>query len=229
MINLKSPSWDTTYTHDIDTHAETSSHTGQDWFSDVNASSKILRYLQSSALNLDIEDTSFLDLGTGNGEMLLMLREEGDFRGKMVGVDYSAASIHLCRKRLEILQEEAPEVQDIDFVEWDVIHQAPRAEWGDGFDVVLDKGTFDAISLSGERDGNGIGRRICERYREKVERLMRRGGCLIVTSCNWTEDELRQWFEGEELCAVGRVEYPVFKFGGQTGQSISTICFKKTS
>ena len=156
-----------------------------------------------------------------------MLREEGCFKGRMVGVDYSDAGIQLCRKRLEMLQEEVPETQDIDFVEWDVMHQEPKKEWEDGFDIVLDKGTFDAISLSGERDGNGVGRRICETYREKVERLVKPGGHLIVTSCNWTEEELRQWFEGDALEAVGRVKYPVFKFGGQTGQSISTIHFQK--
>lgn len=98
-----------------------------------------------------------------------------------------------------------------------------------GFDVVLDKGTFDAISLSSDLDDRG--RRICESYRERVERLVKRGGVLLVTSCNWTEEELKTWFvvpEGDgELEAVGRIRYPVFRFGGGVGQSVSCVCFRR--
>lgn len=223
---LTSASWDQTYNHDITTHADTPSHTGQDWFSDLNASSKILQYLTSSALNLDPNST-FLDVGTGNGEMLFLLREEGGFEGRMVGVDYSNASVELCLKRLDIMQDEEPEFRAVEFEEWDVMLSAPREGWEEGFDVVLDKGTFDAITLSNEVDE--AGRRICEGYRKKVESLVRQGGFFVVTSCNWTEHELKGWFEGGDLEPVGRVEYPVYKFGGQTGQSISTVCFKKRS
>lgn len=54
---------------------------------------------------------------------------------------------------------------------------------------------------------------------------------VVVTSCNWTDEELNTWFCGEEsiLEVYGRVEYPVFKFGGQTGQSVCSVCFKKKS
>ncbi|KAL2164261.1 hypothetical protein VTH06DRAFT_3477 [Thermothelomyces fergusii] len=104
-----------------------------------------------------------------------------------------------------------------------------------GWDVVLDKGTFDAVSLSGERDGRG--RRVCEGYGERVLRLLRTGGVFLVTSCNWTEKELRDWFEtktpptaaGERLRMAGRIQYPSFQFGGVQGQTISTLCFEKTA
>ena len=109
-----------------------------------------------------------------------------------------------------------------------------------GWDVVLDKGTFDAVSLSDERDGTG--RRICEGYRSRVLRLLRPGGIFLLTSCNWTEAELRGWFEGAEEPSTaafggggggarfeqaGRIEYPSFSFGGAKGQTISTVCFVK--
>jgi len=166
-------------------------------------------------------------VGTGNGEMLFLLRDEGEFEGRMVGIDYSRASVQLCRKRMKALEEDQPELGDIEFEEWDILHSAPRGNWNDGFDVVLDKGTFDAISLSDETDE--AGRRICEGYRGRVETLVKAGGNLVVTSCNWTEQELKEWFVGGGLDAVDRVEYPVFKFGGQTGQSISTVCFRRKS
>jgi SAM-dependent methyltransferase len=107
-----------------------------------------------------------------------------------------------------------------------------------GWDLVLDKGTFDAISLSGERDGQG--RRICEGYGARVLQLLRTGGLFLVTSCNWTEAELREWFDGKtwaeagtetetgaRLRLAGRIAYPVFSFGGVKGQTISTLCFEK--
>ncbi|KAK0722761.1 methyltransferase domain-containing protein [Lasiosphaeria miniovina] len=107
-----------------------------------------------------------------------------------------------------------------------------------GWDLVLDKGTFDAVSLSDERDARG--RRICEGYGARVLSLLRTGGVFVVTSCNWTEAELREWFEPAPattatappffvLRQVGRIEYPSFSFGGVKGQTISTLCFEKVA
>ncbi|KAK4044635.1 S-adenosyl-L-methionine-dependent methyltransferase [Parachaetomium inaequale] len=109
-----------------------------------------------------------------------------------------------------------------------------------GWDLVLDKGTFDAVSLSGEHDS--LGRRICEGYGARVLQLLRTGGIFLVTSCNWTEAELRDWFESKtqpttttetgataRLRLAGRIEYPSFRFGGVKGQTISTLCFEKVA
>lgn len=114
-----------------------------------------------------------------------------------------------------------------------------------GFDIVLDKGTFDAVSLSDEvvEEGEGKGtankvvqRRVCEKYPGIATRLVRKGGYLVVTSCNWTEEELIRWFTGgldkeeqgqDGLYVWGRVEYPRFRFGGQEGQGVCTVCFRR--
>jgi len=151
--------------------------------------------------------------------MLFRLRSDGGFEGRMVGLDYSPASVRLCRKRLEALRNEVPHMEDIAFEVWDLLQDAPLGKWKGGFDVVLDKGTFDAVSLSGEKG-------VCEGYRERVEPLVREGGWLVVTSCNWTEEELGAWFAGGGLVKKGRVEYPVFRFGGGMGQSVATVCFQ---
>lgn len=149
----------------------------------------------------------------------------------MVGVDYSAKSVELCRRLARARGVSLGEGEgEMEFVEWDVLRSTPLPEWvRSGFDVVLDKGTFDAVSLSAEVDGRG--RRVCEGYREKVEGLVRRGGLLVVTSCNWTEEELVGWFEGGDgeggLEVCGRVEYPVFRFGGVEGQSVQTVVFRR--
>lgn len=147
----------------------------------------------------------------------------------------------------------APEGKTVDFMVWDVLagpisavavsagrktaasEEEEERKLVAGWDVVLDKGTFDAVSLSDEKDENG--RRICEGYRGRVLRLLRTGGVFLVTSCNWTEAELKGWFESDgekdgpeglgRLEMVDRVEYRSFSFGGVKGQTISTACFMK--
>ena len=195
---------------ELENHASDPCDTGTIWFSDSSASERILAYLTSQDLP---PETNFLDLGTGNGEMLILLREEGRFTGDMLGVDYSAGSIELANRVADgkgLRHGMAFEVRDV----LEDTERLPK------FDVVLDKGTFDAVSLSGQEG-------VEERYVRKVEMLVGKGGLALITSCNWTEKELRSWFEGGELEYHGRIAYPVFQFGGQTGQSISTVCFKK--
>lgn len=128
--------------------------------------------------------------------------------------------------------------EEVEFASWDVLRGAysPAVLGGDqaaGWDVVHDKGTFDAISLSDETDAGGA-HRASEGYKGRVVRLVRPGGLFLVTSCNWTEAELEGWFgegsagvEGGGFARVGRVNYPSFSFGGVKGQTISTLCFQK--
>ncbi|KAL9084434.1 MAG: hypothetical protein Q9165_008072 [Trypethelium subeluteriae] len=223
------------------------------WFADSNASPKILAYLDSLAQDglLDPSSTRFLDLGTGNGHMLLELREEG-WAGEMLGVDYSEGSVSLARnvaaattardemmaeesnmEGVEVIGDGAVKVDAdrvvsanlLHFTIWDILHDQPGDWLGEGFDVVLDKGTFDAISLSAETDGQG--RRAFEGYRERVERLVKVGGFFLVTSCNWTEEELRGWFDAGKLTYWARLKYPTFTFGGVKGQTICSLCLKR--
>ncbi|KAI0816368.1 hypothetical protein GGR55DRAFT_232562 [Xylaria sp. FL0064] len=112
---------------------------------------------------------------------------------------------------------------DVHFVEHDILHTPATAlldarfapSVTDGWDVILDKGTFDAISLSAETlDGDahtndGIAantnattnttspRRVNEAYGTRILPLVREGGIFLITSCNWTEAELKSWFEGD--------------------------------
>ncbi|KAL8873623.1 MAG: hypothetical protein Q9174_000948 [Haloplaca sp. 1 TL-2023] len=215
--------WDTTYTADL-----ANDTAGTTWFADSDASSRTLSYLLSLGDPSLTPTTSFLDLGTGNGEMLFLLRSQGGFTGPMLGLDYSPASVELASK---IAIEHGLAIGDkrVRFREWDILGD----DWldaGEGkFDVVLDKGTFDAISLNSETDPNG--RRLCEGYRAKVMQMVVPGGLFLVTSCNWTGEELRSWFEkndddGGGFEWTGNVQYPRFSFGGITGQSVSGVCFR---
>lgn len=149
----------------------------------------------------------------------------------MLGVDYSERSIEFAR-RIAADKKDIME-SDIEFMWWDIMAQDPSSagvlsgKQANGWDVVHDKGTFDAISLSDEKDENGG--RICEQYREKVVPLIREGGLLLLTSCNWTAEELKAWFEGGALTTVGEIGYRSFSFGGKKGQTISSVCFMKKS
>lgn len=190
---------------------------------------------------LDRKQCRFLDLGTGNGHMLFALREDEDdngirWTGEMVGVDYSPASVQLARQvntqRLQTLNEERAEDEPVDlarivFEQWDLLSEAPGAWLGDGFDVVLDKGTFDAISLM-PHSGNSP--HPCEIYREKATALIKPGSFLFITSCNWTKEELLDWLacEGSRLAFYDEAKYPTFTFGGQTGQSVVTVVFRRS-
>lgn len=199
-----------------------------------------------------------LDLGTGNGSMLMGLRDAGF--GELVGVDYSEKSVQLARRLWE--QRGGEEGDRVRFEVWDVMRGLGAdgeiekgLDWfpyeKGGFEIVLDKGTFDAISLSAEEvveggdDGdNGVKgsrkvvRRVCELYPKIAKKMVRRGGFLLVTSCNWTESELIRWFVGDEkegekeeeedkLTVFNRLSYPKFRFGGQEGQGVCTVCFKR--
>jgi hypothetical protein len=134
--------------------------------------------------------------------------------------------------------------QDIRFEEWDILDPANETILGEnstdklswfpyeshGFDIVLDKGTFDAISLADETTASA-NTHICHQYPVVASKLVRPGGYLIVTSCNWTEDELVHWFttatKTAELEVWHRLEYPRFRFGGVEGQGVCTVCFRR--
>ena len=240
-------------------------HAGTSWFADARAEQRTAAYLALLQPSLSRARTTFLDLGTGNGEMLRALRRRG-WKGTMVGVDYCAESVELARRLEERSEgdegdcdEDSEEDEDgedsageagqdddaaappIAFYEYDILHSDPvAAPWlptaSEGFDIVLDKGTFDAVSLSSETDA--AGQRACEGYAARVRPLVRRGGLALVTSCNWTEEELVDWFvretegraDGEAndgFEVAGRVEYPRFKFGGREGQSVVGVCFRR--
>ncbi|KAL6229666.1 hypothetical protein BDW75DRAFT_224730 [Aspergillus navahoensis] len=212
------------------------------------------------------EQPCILDLGTGNGSMLALLRKRGGFAGDMVGVDYSAKSVELARELQDNKRHEAylsgsdeedderswtddggetkeedegeeEEWNEIRFEECDILNcqedlQSKKVAWfpygKGGFDIVLDKGTFDAVSLMVEKSE-------CERYPRIAGGLVRKGGFLVVTSCNWTEEEIVRWFTSAEiqingtgkLVVWGKVQYPRFRFGGQEGQGVCTVCFQR--
>lgn len=71
---------------------------------------------------------------------------------------------------------------------------APSAELS-GFDICIDKGTFDAISLD---PSDAVGKQ--KLYVGSLCRVLKPEGFFLITSCNWTKEELLNEFrEGKEL------------------------------
>ena len=67
------------------------------------------------------------------------------------------------------------------------------------YDVVLDKGTYDAICMNPVDTQNQR-----RKYHEAIGRLVCSGGLFIITSCNWTQAELLQQFNTGNKTAVFR-------------------------
>lgn len=219
-------SWDEAYARELTNNADDAEDEGTIWFDDTGAEDKVIQLLDDLGEDSIIArgpptGAKFLDLGTGNGHFLFVLREEG-WQGELIGVDYSDTSVQLAR---QILKSKDYETSNISFHRWDILAEEPGQWMGEGFDVVHDKGTFDAISLSAETDTQG--RRICETYRDRVVPLVKPGMFLIITSCNWTKEELLGWFAGGPLELYKEVKYPTFTFGGQEGQSVVTLAFRR--
>ncbi|PRT56276.1 Protein-lysine N-methyltransferase EFM4 [Wickerhamiella sorbophila] len=132
--------WQDFYKVEIRNFQENPSDTGECWFDDSGAQDQIVRYVADTFAGQDVE---VLDLGTGNGRLLFGLRDE-DVEGKFLGIDYVATSVELAQQVADA------EGYDVEFQQVDFLKSSA---WTDRrFDIVLDKGTLDAIALSVSSD-----------------------------------------------------------------------------
>lgn len=204
------------------------------WFDECGAEDRMISFLndlesQDFGMEHQLEagnaSLRIADVGTGNGHLLFALREEG-WLAEMVGLDYSETSIGLCRRIAA--QRDAAAEQAIRFELFDFLKGTPGPWAQPLFDLVLDKGTFDAISLDDSIDPQ-TGLRGCELYARNAAQLMQPGrSLLVVTSCNWTAQELQSWFAIDQFEVFDTIAFPSFEFGGRKGQAVSAVCFRRT-
>ena len=71
----------------------------------------------------------------------------------------------------------------------DILHPEASLLNGRTFNVCVDKGTYDAISLDPTEAGSKR-----KQYTQSVATLLSAGGLFVITSCNWTEEELTSHF-----------------------------------
>ena len=185
---------------------------GEIWFGQDSAQ-KMVQWVRKH-----MEKSAMIgDLGCGNGHLVLSLEEFGFENLK--GLDYSEKSIQLCRN---IAKE-----SKIQFLVLNILDKR-RTSKMDKFDLLMDKGTFDAISLAKtnlQSTGNTVNSPP-NQYVDAVCEMLKPDGLLVITSCNWTHDELVQRFNAKfEL--KSEIAYPIFKFGGIQGQAVTTLIFQK--
>lgn len=156
------------------------------------------------------ERTRIMECGAGNGTLLLSFltspESSGSQRYHLTGTDYSAGSVTLAQE-IEASQRQALEEgdfgdsddEDEDEDEEGKVVNDVTTDWrqvdllrhdfqGEQWDLVLDKGTFDALCLSEEQVD---GRLPSQVYPEQVAKLVKDDGFFLITSCNFTEDEIK--------------------------------------
>lgn len=109
---------------------------------------------------------------------LVELAKEGFVN--LMGVDYSEKAVNLARMILNDNNLSNVKLEVCDILNNTLSHD---------FKVVHDKGTYDAISLNPE---DPTLKR--QKYIENIHRILLPKGYLVLTSCNWTKEELLKHF-----------------------------------
>ncbi|KAJ2730732.1 Protein-lysine N-methyltransferase efm4 [Coemansia sp. BCRC 34962] len=210
--------WDSVYDREINTFRETGD-IGEVWFGEDTAA-KMVSWVCN---NIEDTDARILDVGCGNGHLLLELAEDGGYTN-LTGTDYSLQAIELAKG----IAASRGLGDKVTFVEQDFLSatEVARIAGEAKFDVVLDKGTYDAICLKPKDGGADVDQQAIDTYPESVVGSLKDSGVFLITSCNWTEDELVARFARHLEC-VGRVKHRSFRFGGAVGQTVATVAFKK--
>lgn len=207
---------------------------GEIWFGE-SVERRMIKWIMAK-FGGNSEIMRICELGSGNGHLLCLLYQKGFM--KLTGTDYSLSAIELAKK----LAEE----EDCDAINWeqcDILDDStPFMQSNEGsFDLLLDKGTLDAISLKPSADiaAEGVSvenikncatdQSAVYKYVENVWKLCKpSGGLLMITSCNWTENELISILK-QHFSPIDRIEHPSLQFGGKVGQTVTTVIFERNN
>lgn len=214
--------WEQTYRREIENYRN-HGDVGEVWFEEesqiriINWMEKNLDRILLTTSNdngLMRKDLRIVDIGCGNGMFLIELSRLG--YKNLHGVDYSPEAINLA---VNIAKDQG---LNIDYKILSLTDLQACYDYGYGkFDIVHDKGTYDAISLN---PNDSILKR--KDYCDIVHDLLQPNGIFIITSCNWSESELLANFNRKfELFTT--IPTPTFKFGGKVGNLVTSSIFKK--
>ncbi|KAL1703574.1 S-adenosyl-L-methionine-dependent methyltransferase [Schizophyllum commune] len=228
--------WDNVYSSELANFKEIGDE-GEIWFGEESVEKMVDWALEhvpppSSSSPSSSAHPTVLEIGSGNGTLLFALAEAGYSPTKLCGIDYSADAVALAKS---IAEARGGGLQDITFEERNFLTEEIVGLAGAGseestqntasWDLVLDKGTYDAIAL-GEKDEKGLSPAVG--YPARAARLLKPGGFFLITSCNFTEEELKASFTAEGTLEYhSRVKHRTFSFGGQSGSVICTVAFRK--
>uniref|UniRef100_G3MQQ9 Protein-lysine N-methyltransferase n=1 Tax=Amblyomma maculatum TaxID=34609 RepID=G3MQQ9_AMBMU len=198
--------WEEAYQNELNNFTD-HGDVGEVWFGSQNECRVVKWMLQNAE-----KASHVLDIGCGNGHLLIQLAKEG-FTG-LTGTDYAKSAVTLAKELA------AKEAVSVTFEHNDILEDAPsRFCRVKKYDFVLDKGTYDAISLCPNN-----AKAQCERYIHAISQLLAVGGRFVIVSCNWTQQELTAHFE-PELTLLDVIPTPTFAFGGSQGKSVTALVF----
>ncbi|XP_056386033.1 EEF1A lysine methyltransferase 2 isoform X2 [Hyla sarda] len=199
--------WDAVYSRELKTFHEYGDE-GEIWFGE-SSMTRVVQWFNAQKIPLS---SSIVDIGTGNGMLLVELAKWG--YNNLLGIDYCSDAIKLARS---ICEREGVS-QSIYLQAADFLGSFNPEEQ---FDIGLDKGTFDAVSLNPSDSGEKR-----RQYIKSLCRILKPNGIFIITSCNWTKDELLQQF-GDEFEVTDELPTPSFGFGGHSGHSVTALVFRR--
>lgn len=237
--------WDEVYEREVTNFNEIGEE-GEVWFGE-DAVMRMIKFLEkyfteTIAGTFSSEEgakaPTVLDLGTGNGHLLFeMIESSADLEevidpSHLVGIDYSAASIELAKS---IGAKRGGDCERVHFSTADLLDAAsvqslrsmPSKQLGaeeEAWDLVCDKGTLDAIALSSQPID---GKLPIDLYSNAVTALVKKNGIFLITSCNFTEEELKTRFTSREFEVEQVLPTPSFTFGGAKGSTTTSIAFRK--
>lgn len=174
------------------------------------------------------QEKRVLDLGCGNGLFLFELSKLG-FR-HLRGVDYSENSIRFSNL---ILDRDYPQYKsNITFRQLNLLEPLEQQmedhqNWT-AFDLIHDKGTFDAICLNPDR-GLTLDQ-LRAKYRAFLGSVLSSGGLFILCSCNWSKEELIREFVDDatlQLSLIDEIKQNSFVFGGKAGNTVTCLIFRR--
>lgn len=194
--------WENRYKDELNNFEE-HGELGEIWFGE-DIGHRILKWLNKKSVP---KSSKILDVGCGNGMFLIELCSDGFT--DLSGIDYSDDAIKLAKSISETRSLK------IAYSTCDILNGL------DGqFDIIHDKGTYDAMCLNANIN------EFRPKYLNNIWSSLIFEGLFIITSCNWTKDELNQHFQPYFAC-IDSIPTPQFTFGGETGNTVTSLIYKK--
>ncbi|XP_064606578.1 EEF1A lysine methyltransferase 2-like [Liolophura sinensis] len=206
--------WDNTYQKEILNFSE-SGDVGHIWYGE-GCHKRVINWMKKSAL---LHEDPVLDIGCGNGMMLVELRKQG-YRN-LWGVDYSVGAITLAKQIATSRGMDGIYFQTVDLLS-DAVCEGTCLTPGK-YKLCLDKGTYDTISSMPEQRELAM-----RKYRETVREILRVDGQLVITSSNWTRKQLMSQFTPDFYLA-DEIPTPTLQFGGVCGNTVTVLVFRKVN
>ncbi|ODN96277.1 hypothetical protein I350_08288 [Cryptococcus amylolentus CBS 6273] len=237
--------WDSVYEREVRVFDDCGDE-GEVWFGEDSV--RKMRKWAHANLPSSLTPLRVLECGSGNGTLLLSFLTSPEPPAQsfhLTGIDYCLSAKTLAES---VEKSRREELEDEDELEDEQAVNEVTAEWrvgdllrddfkGETWDLVMDKGTYDALCLSNdpveEDERKGLPSEV---YPERITKLVKPGGFFLITSCNFTEEEIKERYGKEDLGMsfsttqiLSSVPHPTFSFGGKKGSTVCTVAFKKSS